>query len=155
MTAEGALTTDAVLARLQKMEQLSRRRGYVGSAALVVAAAAVLLARTALFPRWHARDREPRQVERVVEEVAGLSTDAGRWPRLFLSGDGVIIGTLLTVSPGGAPGLALYDPRGEPRAVLGQVLLGRAAGTPPVHDRVPFSLTFVDQQGNVVRRLPR
>lgn len=93
--------------------------------------------------------------DRDGKEVAGLDTEAGRWPRLFLSGDGVNIGTLLTVSPGGAPGLALYDPRGKPRAVLGQVLLGKAAGTPPVHDRVPFSLTFVDRKGNVVRRLPR
>ena len=89
------------------------------------------------------------------KEVAGLSTDAGRWPRLFLSGDGVNIGTLLSVSPGGAPGLALYDRRGKPRAVLGQVLLGRAAASSSVHDPVPFSLTFVDAKGNVVRRVPR
>jgi len=90
------------------------------------------------------------------KEIAGLSTEAGRWPRLALSGDGVSVGALLTVSPGGAPGLALYDTRGKPRAVLGQVSVGKTAGTTPhAGDRVPFALTFVDRDGKIDRRVSR
>lgn len=87
------------------------------------------------------------------KQIAGLETEAGRWPRLSLSGNGVNLGTLLTVAPDGAPGLALYDAHGKPRAVLGQLLLGKAARTPPAHKRMPFSLMFVDRKGKVTRRV--
>lgn len=63
-----------------------------------------------------------------AKEVAGLSTQAGRWPRLFLSGDGDRLGALLSVSPDGAPGLALFDRAGTPRATLGQIAPNNVPG---------------------------
>jgi len=89
------------------------------------------------------------------KEVAALSTEGGRWPRLFLSGDGANVGSLLTVSPGGASGLSLYDKRGRRRAVLGQVSDTKAAGTSArAGDRASFSLTFMDADGQILRRVP-
>lgn len=89
------------------------------------------------------------------KEVAGLTTTGGRWPRLQLSGDGTNVGALMTVSPDGASGLTLHDRLGRPRAVLGQITVGKPPGTTPrADDSIPFSLTFVGRDGKIVKRLP-
>ncbi len=89
------------------------------------------------------------------KEVAGLTTTAGRWPRLALSGDGRNVGTMLSVSPDGAPALTLHDGRGRPRAVLGQVTVGEPPSPRSREgEAVPFSLTFVGDEGKIVKQLP-
>lgn len=83
-------------------------------------------------------------------DVAGLTTDAGRWPRLFLSADGKKAGALLAMSEDGSPGLALFDEVGKPRTVL-----GRASGSGALQRDGRFSLLFLDQAGKILQRTPK
>lgn len=91
-----------------------------------------------------------RLLDRGGKDVAGLVTDAGGWPRLFLSADGDKAGALLGVSPEGAPGLALFDQRGKPRAVLG--LTSRRG---ELDNRGTFSLRLFNEAGKLVYRAPK
>ena len=93
--------------------------------------------------------------DRAGKDIAGLTTDAGRWPRLFLSGDGEKVAALLTVSEDGEPGLALFDGKGKPRAVFGQTSLAGTKAVGRARRPVPYSLLFVDAAGKVTYRAPQ
>lgn len=83
-------------------------------------------------------------------DVAGLATDAGRWPRLFFSVDGKKTGALLGMSEDGSPGLALFDEFGRPRTVL-----GRASTAGALQRDGRFSLLFLNPAGKILHRTPK
>lgn len=136
-TGKGAASLDVTPSGAPILE-LSAPDGAAGATLIAAGASAGLL-----FRDRHGRD------------VAGLDTEAGRWPRLFLSGEGGHVASMLTVSPDGAPSLGLFDARGRARALLGQFALSNPKGKAFAYRGAPFSLTFLNEAGDVIRRVPR
>lgn len=93
--------------------------------------------------------------DRAGNDIAGLTTEAGRSPRLFLSGDGEKVAALLALSEKSEPGLAFFDAKGKPRAVLGQTSLGGKNVIAGLRRPKPYSLFFFDAAGKLTYRAPR
>ena len=92
---------------------------------------------------------------KTLNDKVAVITGAGSGIGRALAVESAGKGALLALSEKSEPGLAFFDAKGKPRAVLGQTSLGGKNVIAGLRRPKPYSLFFFDAAGKLTYRAPR